>query len=170
MCQPPACCLISESFFENSQCHISEKPFWFAPNATPAHDGGRIALGMFVSDLSAVVVPADDQPSLAGGLVGDIEGEDSAVHFEIHLLVWESVVESPASYGVESVFGIARVFDSDFFEVLKNVVSVPLDPDAVPRFRRSRSARDFVLGRGLRGSVPTRLFGRGSNCGVRGRG
>src|ERR1051325_5385198 len=147
---------MSESFFENPQCHISEKPFGFAPDATPAHEGGRVALRVFVADLTTVVVSADDQLALAGGLVGDIEWEDSAVHFEIHLLVRESVVESPTSYRVESVLGVAAFFDSDFCEVLKNVVGVPLHPDAVLRFRRSRSARGFAPVRISRGSVAIR--------------
>src|SRR5258707_9203386 len=95
----------------------------------------------------------DDQLTLAGGFVGDIESEDSAIHFEIHFLVWESVVESPASYWMESVLSIASVLNSDLFEAFRNVVRIPLCPDAVPRFRRSRSASGFVPGRVLRGSV-----------------
>ena len=130
---------MSESFFENSQCHIPEKPFGFAPDAAPAHDCGRVALGVFVSDLSAVVVAADDQLALAGGFIGDIESEDSAVHFEIHFLVWESVVESPASYRVESVFRIAPISDADFLKILQDILGIPFGSDAVLNFRCSRS-------------------------------
>src|ERR1043166_332753 len=110
--QPPARCLMSESFFENTKCHIPEKEFRFAPDATPAHDSCRVTLCVFVSDLSAVIVSADDQLTLASGFIGDIEPEDSAIDFEIHFFVWESVVESPTSYRVESVLGVAAFFDS----------------------------------------------------------
>ena len=140
MCtQPPAHCSITESLFENPKCHIPEKPFGFTPDAAPAHDCGRVALRVFVSDLTAVVVSADDQLPLAGGFVRDIESEDSAVDFEIHLLVRESVVEPPTSHRMESELRIASVFDSDLFEVFQNVVGIPFRPDAVSGLRDLRS-------------------------------
>ena len=130
---------MSESFFENSQCHISEKPFGFAPDAAPAHECCRVTLRVFVSDLSAVVVPTGDQLPLASGFIGDIEWEDSPIHFEVHLLVWESVVESPAPDRMKPVLNNASVFDSDFLKILQDIIWIPFGSDAVLNFRCSRS-------------------------------
>ena len=131
--------LIPESFFENPQCHISEKPFRFTPKAAPAHECCRVTLRVFVSDLSAVVVSADDQLPLASGFVGDIEWEDSPIHFEVHPLFRESVVESPAPDRVKPVLNNASVFDSDFLKILQDIIRIPFGYDAIPNFRCSRS-------------------------------
>ena len=81
----------------------------------------------------------DDQLTLAGGFVGDIESEDSPIHFEIHLLVWESVVESPAPDRMKPVLHNASVFDSDFLKILQDIIRIPFGDDAIPNFRCSRS-------------------------------
>jgi len=128
-----------ESFFENPQCHIPEQEFRFTPDAAPAHDGGRIALGVFVADLSAVVVAAEDQLALASGFVGDIKPEDAAVDFEIHLLVRERVVEPPAPDRMKAVLHDAKVFDADLLKILQDILRIPFGSDAVLNFRCSRS-------------------------------